>query len=96
MNTIVLSDGVEVQVELSENEAQEISARSRVENSLKDLQTTITKISESISGYAESINVSDQVKETKISVGLKVGVEGNLILSKSTLDAHINITFTLK
>ena len=92
----MLNDGVEVQVEISEDESIELSAQSRVQKSLDELKTSFALIAGSISGYADDIDISKNIKETKISIGLKVGLEGNLILSKSTIDAHIKVEFTLR
>lgn len=96
MHVITLDDGVKIQIELSPQQATEISGSARVDATLNSLKESFKCLAGPISNYAAELEINEKISQTKISLGLKVGIEGNFILSKSSADAHITLEFTIK
>lgn len=95
--TLKLNDGVEVEVEINEDQAQEISSNTlSVDTSLDQLQTLLTKVVEPISNTYKELNKDMSIESAKISIGVKIGIEGNFILAKSTAGANIQVELTMK
>lgn len=92
-----LNDGVEVEVEIKDDQAQEISDSAlSVNTSLNQLQTLLTKVVEPISNTYKELSKDMSIESAKISIGVKIGIEGNFILAKSTAGANIQVELTMK
>lgn len=96
MNKIItLNNGLQIEIDVNENEAIEISDTGFVDSSIDKIQSLLGKvcipIAESINQLSSNINV----ESTKVTIGVKVGVEGNLFVAKSTGEANIKVEMTL-
>ena len=93
---IKLKDGIEVEVELEENQVMEISNNINVDSSLEQLQEILSKIVKPISNTYKELNKDMSIESAKINIGIKIGVEGNFILAKSSVGANISVELTMK
>lgn len=92
-----LQDGFEIEVEINEDQAQEISSNSlNVDTSLEQLQILLTKVIKPISSTYKELSKDMNLESAKISIGVKIGIEGNFILAKSTAGANIQVELTMK
>ena len=97
MNKIVtLKDGLEVEIELDENQAREISLDNRIESSIEDISGFLSKVIKPISNTYKQLNKEVNISETKVTLGVKIGVEGGFILAKSTAEAHIQVEMVMR
>jgi hypothetical protein len=92
---IKLQDGIEVEVELSESQVREISYNSEVNSSIDKIQDLLLKVVKPLSNTYQELNKEMEIKEAKITLGVKVGVEGNFILAKSSAGANIQVELTM-
>jgi hypothetical protein len=93
---IELNDGLEVEVELSENQAREISFNQKINSSIEDISGLLSKVIKPISNTFKELNKQVELSETKVTLGVKIGVEGGFILAKSTAEAHIQVEMVLR
>ncbi|WP_153914010.1 CU044_2847 family protein [Shewanella sp. TC10] len=97
MNKIIkLKDGIEVEVEIDEHQAREISFENKVNTSISDMKDFLTQVVKPISTTYKELNQTVGIAETKVTLGLKVGLEGSFILAKSTTEAHIQVEMVLR
>mgnify|MGYP003545929356 CR=1 FL=1 len=93
---ITLKDGLKVEVEQDENSVYEIGTRESINNSIEDIEDFIRKLSQPISNSFKNFSDDINIESAKISIGVKIGIEGGFILAKSTANAHIQIDLKLK
>lgn len=93
---IKLKDDIEVEVEVNEVQAHEISDDGVVESSIDKVQSLLTKVMLPISNTYKELDKEVCVGEVKVSIGVKIGVEGNFILAKSTAGANIQVEMTMR
>ena len=93
---IKLNDDINVEVEVDERQAQEISDYSDVDMSIDKIDSLLTKIMKPISNTYKELNKDMSIDSAKVTVGVKIGVEGNFILAKSSASANIQVEMTLK
>ena len=93
---IKLNDGLEVEVEVDEDQAYEISDKKSVDSSIDKIQSFLTKIIQPISSTYRELDKDMSIESAKVSVGVKIGIEGNFILAKSTAGANIQVEITLR
>ena len=93
---ITLNDGLEVEVEVDNNETSEISNDDVVNSSIDRLQQLLSRVMQPISNTYRELNKDVNIESTKVTIGVKVGVEGNFILAKSSAGANIQVEMTLK
>lgn len=93
---IKLKDDLEVEVEMDEKAAYEISDDHIIESSIEQIQTFLTKIMQPISNTYKELDKDMSIESAKVSIGVKIGVEGNFILAKSSASANIQVELTLK
>jgi hypothetical protein len=97
MNKIIkLNDGIEVEVEVSSEEAQLISHNTITDSSINQIQSLISGVCTPIGQTLNSIAKDIDIESTKVTIGVKVGVEGNFILAKSSAGANIQVEMTLR
>ncbi|MEM1188434.1 MAG: CU044_2847 family protein [Pseudomonadota bacterium] len=97
MDTIIrLKDGIDVEVEVSGDDAIEISSDGSVEASLSDLQDLLNRVVAPIANTYRELDKDVSIESAKVSIGVKVGVEGNFILAKSSASANIQVDLNLK
>jgi hypothetical protein len=92
---ITLNDGIQVEVEINENEAFEISDTDFVDSSIDKIQLLLHKVCTPISATFNELEKSINVESTKVTIGVKVGVEGNFFIAKSTGEANIQVELTI-
>ncbi len=93
---IQLQDDVQVEIEINQDQAQEISDGREVESSIDKIQDLLKKVMQPISNTFKELNKDVSIESTKVSVGIKIGIEGNFILAKSSASANIQVEMTLK
>ena len=94
---ITLNDGLEIEVEVSEDEVREISDDDGVvDSSIEKIQALLTQVMQPISNTFKELNKDVAIESTKVTIGVKVGVTGNFILAKSSIGANIQVEMTLK
>ncbi|GAC20968.1 CU044_2847 family protein [Paraglaciecola arctica] len=93
---IKLSDGIQVEIEVSDEEAQLISNNTTVNSSINKVQSLIMAVCTPIGKTLKEISNDIDIESTKVTIGVKVGVEGNFILAKSSAGANIQVEMTLK
>lgn len=94
--TIELKDGLEVEIELEANKAREISLDNKIDASIEDIQGFLSKVIKPISNTFRELNKEVNIAETKVTLGVKIGVEGGFILAKSTAEAHIQVEMVMR
>lgn len=93
---IELNDGLEVEIEVDDNNAYQISNGAKIDSSIENIQSILLKIMKPISETYQNLSENINIESTKISVGIKIGAEGNFILAKSSIGANIKVQMTLK
>lgn len=92
---IKLSDEVEVEIEVDENQAIEISNNVTVDSSMDKIKDLLSKVMQPISNTYKELDKDMSIESVKVVVGVKVGVEGNFILAKSSAGANIQVEMTI-
>lgn len=93
---IKLKDGLEIEVEVDKNQAHEISDNKSVDSSIDKIQDFLTKLMRPICNTYRELDKDMSIESAKVSVGVKIGIEGNFILAKSTAGANIQVEITLR
>lgn len=93
---ITMQDGLDVEVEIDNTQAQEIADNRVSDYSIDGIEKFMTKLIKPISNTYKEMNKSMSIESAKVSVGIKIGIEGNFILAKSNAGANIQVEFTLK
>lgn len=93
---IKLEDNFDVEVEVSNTQAQEISDNTTVDSSIDKLEEMLSKVMKPISNTYRELNKDMNIESVKVAVGIKIGVEGNFILAKSNASANIQVELTFK
>lgn len=93
---IKLNDNIDVEIEVNDRQAQEISNYNEVDASISKIDSLLTKIIQPISNTYKELNKDMSIDSAKVTVGVKIGVEGNFILAKSSASANIQVEMTLK
>lgn len=99
MATVIkLNDGLEVEVDVDVDEAQarEISYKQTVDSSIDKIETLLTKVMQPISNTYKELGKDMSIDSATVTIGVKIGVEGNFILAKSTAGANIQVEMTLR
>ena len=97
MNKIFkLKDGIEVEIEVDSNQAREISLDRKIDASIEDIKGLLTKVIKPISNTYKELSKEVNIAETKVSLGIKIGIEGGFILAKSTAEAHIQVEMVMR
>ncbi len=96
LKVIKLSDGLEVEVETSNNQAHEISDKDLVDASIDNIQEMLIKVMTPVSNTYKELSKDMQIDSAKVVIGVKIGVEGNFILAKSSAGANIQVEMTFR
>jgi predicted DNA-binding antitoxin AbrB/MazE fold protein len=96
LQVIKLKDGIEVEIEVEKNTARPISHNKNVETSLKEMQSLLAKVIKPISNTFNSLQTEVEIAEAKVTVGVKLNVEGNFILAKSSVEANFQVELLLR
>lgn len=93
---IKLNDDLEIEVEVDQNQAHEISNNSVVDSSIDKIQPLLTKVMQPVGSTFKELYKNISIESAKVTIGIKIGVEGNFILAKSTAGANIQVEMTLR
>lgn len=95
---IELADGTLVQVETSEEDAQQISASfaDRVDAQLDNIKPLLIKVARPIAAAWREINQDMNIEQAEIELGLGFEGEGNLYVTKSKVSANLTVKLILK
>jgi len=93
---ITLDNEIEVEVEINSNQAEEISDTNVVDSSIDKIESLLTKVMKPISNTYKELNKDMNIESAKVAIGVKIGVEGNFILAKSSTAANIQVEITFK
>ena len=97
MNKVVkLNDGLEVEIEIDESQARHISFDKKIDTSIEDISDFLSKIIKPISNTYKELNKTVIISETKVTLGVKISIEGGFILAKSTAEAHIQVEMVMR
>ncbi|WP_321471637.1 CU044_2847 family protein [Halarcobacter sp.] len=91
-----LNDDIDVEIEIDNNQAQEISNYTKVDTSIKEISLLLNKIMSPITNTYKELNKDVNMESAKVTVGVKIGIEGNFILAKSSANANIQVEMTFK
>ena len=93
---VKLNDGLEVEVELDDTQARQISLDKKIDTSIDDISGFLSKAIKPISNTYRELNKEINIAETKVTIGVKIGIEGGFILAKSTAEAHIQVEMVMR
>ena len=93
---VKLNDGLEVEVELDDTQARQISLDKKIDTSIDDISGFLSKVIKPISNTYRELNKEINIAETKVTIGVKIGIEGGFILAKSTAEAHIQVEMVMR
>lgn len=93
---IRLNDNIDVEVEIDDKQAYEISDNAHFNTSIDQIQVLLKKVMQPFSNTYKELSKDMNIDSTKISIGVKIGMEGNFILAKSSAEANIQVEMTLR
>lgn len=93
---IKLNDGLEVEIEIDENQAYEISDNGVVNSSIDQIKGLLKKVIQPFSDTYKELNKEMYIDSAEITIGIKIGVEGNFILAKSSGEANIEVKMSMR
>ncbi|PML08711.1 hypothetical protein BCT86_07995 [Vibrio breoganii] len=97
MNKVIeLSDGLEVEVEINEDEVFEISNGSTVDSSINKVSELLTKAISPVSDAYRALQDNNTIESTKVTVGVKFGASGNVFVAKSSAEANITVEMVIR
>ena len=97
MNKVIeLSGGLEVEVEISEDEVFEISNNSAVDSSINKMSELLTKAISPVSDAYKALQDNNTIESTKVTVGVKFGASGNVFVAKSSAEANITVEMVIR
>lgn len=97
MNRVIqLKDGLEIEVEVREDESMEISTQKKVDSAIDNIQSILKKVMKPVANTYKELNKEVSMESVKVSVGIKISAEGNFIIAKSNIGAHIQVEMLLK
>ena len=95
---IELKDGILVEAEVSEEEAQPIStsAVERVESTFDKVKPILVSISRPIADAWQEINKDMEIQQAEVEVNFSFEGEGNLYVTKAKTGANLSVKLILK
>lgn len=95
---IELEDGTLVEVEVSEDQAQQISGgfADKVSSSFEKIKPILLNTCKPVTEVWKELNKDMEIDQAQIQLGLSFEGEGNLFVTKSKAGANISVTLTLK
>lgn len=95
---IELEDGTLIEVEVSEDEAQQISGSfaEKVSGTIERIEPFLLNACEPILSAWQKLNEKVKVAETEVTLGLSFEGEGNLYLAKSKAGANLTVKLVLR
>lgn len=100
MNTklIQLEDGILVEVDVTENQARQISRRlaDKVDATCEKIKPILINVSRSIMDAWGDINREITIEKAEVEIGLSFEGEGSLYITKSKAGANLTVKLVLK
>ncbi|NES03574.1 MAG: hypothetical protein F6K22_12405 [Okeania sp. SIO2F4] len=95
---IELEDGILVEAEVPENEAQPISTNviKEVKSSFAKVKPILISISRPIAEAWQEINKDMEIEQAEVEVGFNFEGEGNLYITKGKAGTNLKIKLVLK
>ncbi|WP_300179152.1 CU044_2847 family protein [uncultured Aliivibrio sp.] len=97
MNQVIkLNDGIEVEIELNDNDVMEISHNSTIDSSIDKIEHLLNRVIEPINNAYLNLKDNITIESAKVNVGIKFGASGNVFVAKSSAEANISVELTIK
>ncbi|NEQ75539.1 MAG: hypothetical protein F6K24_33480 [Okeania sp. SIO2D1] len=95
---IELEDGILVEAEVPENEAQPISTNGikEVKSSFAKVKPILISISRPIAEAWQEINKDMEIEQAEVEVGFNFEGEGNLYITKAKAGTNLKVKLVLK
>ncbi|NET42898.1 CU044_2847 family protein [Okeania sp. SIO2B3] len=95
---IELEDGILVEAEVPENEAQPISTNviKEVKSSFAKVKPILISISRPIAEAWQEINKDMEIEQAEVEVGFNFEGEGNLYITKAKAGTNLKVKLVLK
>ena len=95
---IELNDGTLVEVEVSENQAREISGgfADKVSESFDKIKPILINTCRPITAAWQELNKDMEIDQAEVQLGLSFEAEGNLFVTRSKAGANLTVKLILK
>lgn len=94
---VTLEDGTRVQIEVSEDQAQQIAGGfDTIKGSFDTLQPVLMRVCRPLVNTWQELNKDLSIEQAEVELGLSFEGEGNLFITKSTLSANLKVKLILK
>jgi hypothetical protein len=95
---IQLEDGLLVEAEVPENQAEPISGRvvDRVNTTLDVIEPLLTKACRPITAAWQQLSQEVQIDHAQIALGMSFTGEGNVYIAKATTGANLTVTLVFR
>ena len=93
---IKLADGLELETEIREDQVREISSQKIASSTMEKIKPLLNTVIQPISEVYSELSKDMIIESSKVSIGIKVGLEGNFFVAKSAAEANIQIEMTLR
>ncbi|MEX1200258.1 MAG: CU044_2847 family protein [Methylophaga sp.] len=96
MDTVIkLKDGIEFEVEVADGDYQQISTGSHIDKSIDGLKLMLSKVAIAVDDGLKGLSDSVEPGSATVTLGIKVGIDGNFFIAKSAVEANIKVEFKL-
>ncbi len=95
---VQLEDGTYIEVEVSPDEAQQISGgfTKTINSTFEKIQPLLVKVCRPIIDSWKELNKEMSIEKAEVELGLSFSCEGNIFITKSNAGANLSIRLTLK
>jgi len=93
---VQLEDDTFVEVEISPDQAQQISYGKKLNTSFEKIQPVLMKVCRPINAVWQEISQEMHIEQAEIELGLSFEGEGNIFVTKAKAGANLTIKLTLK
>ena len=96
--SIINEDGIWFEVDIDNNQEyiMEISSSQNTIKSINQISDILLRLTTPIKNTYNELNKDMYVESAKLTVGIKVGVEGNFIVAKGNSEANIVIEMSMR
>lgn len=95
---IQLEDGMLVEVEVPQEQAQQISGgfADKVDTTFEKMKPVLIKVCQPIADVWKEINKDMVVEQAEVQIGFSFEAEGNIYITKSKAGANLTVKLVLK
>lgn len=95
---IELEDGILVEVEVPEDQAQQISSRfaDKVSTTFEKLKPILIKTCRPVAAAWKELNQDMQIEQAEIEIGFCFEAEGNIYVTKAKTGSNLKVKLVLK